>query len=169
MSPKPDVPERMRQSPDPKPDTVLPQDRGDVATDESDGSDEFQGTGYEYYLVGQDGTVRPDSEDEDEDGLSSLSIQDQVQALVAQAQSVQENLSPDVQNLISESVFRQTAEESFERIQIWADTDRNPDGQTDRQIEMDGEKVETIKNIMSSFSLPSTSIPSWITQESGSI
>ena len=24
-----------------------------MATDESDGSDEFQGTGYEYYLVGQ--------------------------------------------------------------------------------------------------------------------
>ena len=51
----------------------------------------------------------------------------------------------------SESVFRQTAEESFERIQIWGDTDRNPAGQTDRQIEMDGEKVEMIKTIMSSF------------------
>ena len=24
-----------------------------MATDESDGRDEFQGTGYEYYLVGQ--------------------------------------------------------------------------------------------------------------------
>jgi hypothetical protein len=169
MAPKPNIPEEMRKDKSLKcsevPVQVVPDD-----TDESDGSgDEAQGNGYGYYLVGQEGTVRPQSDEEDdqEDDMSGLSIQEQVQALVAQAQSVQENLTPQTQTLISESMARQRVEESMERIQIWTDTqtDAQTDKQTARKIEMDGQKVDTIKNIMSNFSLPSTSVPNWVSQE----
>jgi len=151
MSPKPEHPEHIRETP-----ALDKQDATQVvvAEEESDEDQEREGEGYGYHLVGQEPIVH---DGEDEDDMSHLSMEEQVRALVNQAQSVQENLSPAVQSQISESVERQRQEENREKAQVWKE-------EKAREIELSEDKVETIKNIMSNFRLSPTTLPSWASQ-----
>jgi len=153
MSPKPEQPQNISDQ--------IPIDKTSATVQEapaesSDEDAEEAGAGYQYHLVGQEPHAEGDIDDEDEDDISHLSIAEQVQALVAQAQSQPENLSPATQGFLAESSERQEAELRREKAEIWAEN------KLSRDIDLNEEKVDAIKNIMKNFSLPSSNMPTYL-------
>jgi len=133
-------------------DMQMPQIFNHSESDQSDDENEEENTNG-YVMISQDeGNIHGNAEEQ------SMSIQDEVAALVRAAQTDENNLSPDTQTLIAEAQESQRKEATEEMCKIWADSNSRGDS-----IKLDDEKVETIKTLMASIRLPS--VPAWASNE----
>jgi len=120
-------------------------------TEESDNSDDDAEVQNGYEMISQDdGGV-------DYEGDEGLTMEEQVAALVRAAHADQNNLSTETRELIQEASEIQRRETVEERAKIWSDIKPREDS-----IQLDDEKVETIKNLMSNIKLPQ--VPVWAAQ-----
>ena len=107
-------------------------------SEENDSDENEQNSGYE---------LLPQNEPEPE-------IEDSPQTLDEILRQIEP--SEQVQNLIQESQRNQIVEEVQERQAIFNDNQND-------SIEMNKDRVETIRTAMAGFQLPTSSIPSWAT------
>lgn len=105
-----------------------------------------------YEMISQD-----DGEVDDEEDDESLTMEEQVAALVRAAHADQNNLSTETKELIEEASVSQRREATEERAKVWSEVKPREDS-----IQLDDEKVETIKSLMSSIKLPQ--VPTWAAQ-----
>merc|ERR1719347_256231 len=92
--------------------------------------------------------------DEDDENLT---MEEQVAALVRAAHADQNNLSTETKELIEEANENRSREAVEERAKVWSEVKPREDS-----IQLDDEKVETIKSLMSNIKLPQ--IPVWASQ-----
>ena len=135
-------------------DMQMPQIFNNSESDQSDDENEEENTNTDgYVMISQDeSNIHGNAEEQ------SMSIQNEVAALVRAAQADENNLSPDTQTLIEEAQESQRKEVTEEMCKIWADSNGRGDS-----IQLDDEKVETIKTLMASFRL--SSVPAWASLE----
>eukprot|EP00090_Calanus_glacialis_P046028 TRINITY_DN8841_c0_g1_i1.p1 TRINITY_DN8841_c0_g1~~TRINITY_DN8841_c0_g1_i1.p1 ORF type:complete len:170 (-),score=66.62 TRINITY_DN8841_c0_g1_i1:118-627(-) len=116
-------------------------------SEDSDDDETPNTNGYE--MINQD-----DHGMDDEDDLEGLSMEEQVAALVRAAQTDQNNLGTETRELIEESNERQRREVVEESVKVWSEVKPREDS-----IQLDEEKVETIKSLMLNIKLPQ--VPVW--------
>ncbi|KAK7078468.1 hypothetical protein SK128_012656 [Halocaridina rubra] len=75
-------------------------------------------------------------------------------ALEDNGNHTEEYISLQTQNIVQESAIQRWHEENLEQAAIW---NANPSD----QLSLDGNKVEEIKAVMASFTLPQSAIPPW--------
>jgi len=105
--------------------------------------------------IGDHGYQMLQQNDEPDQDEESLSREEELAALVRAAQADAENLSDSTREMIEQSTARQRAEELSEAAAVWSsdnDTRNN-------SIELNDEKIETIKSLMSGVVLGN--VPSW--------
>jgi hypothetical protein len=112
---------------------------------ESDNSDEEAEIPDGYQMINQD-----DEDDEDE----GLTMEEQVAALVRAAHADENNLSTETRELIEEASESRRREVVEESMKVWSEVKPREDS-----IQLDDEKVETIKSLMSNMKLPQ--VPAW--------
>ena len=107
-----------------------------------------------YQIISQEENENVNQDYDNSNDEENISMEDQVAALVRAAHQDQNNLSDSTKVLIEESLEDQRKEASAEASNVWSKP--NPRNES---IELDDEKVETIKNLMTSIKLPH--IPNW--------
>jgi len=118
---------------------------------ESDDSEEEVDTTNGYEMINQDDLGLYD---DDEDENSGLSMEEQVAALVRAAQIDQNNLSTETREIIEDANESQRREVIEESVKVWSEVKPR-----EESIELDDEKVETIKSLMLNIKLPQ--VPAW--------
>ena len=121
-------------------------------TGDSDNSDDDVDIQNGYEMISQDDGGVDDEEDDE-----NLTMEEQVAALVRAAHADQNNLSTETKELIEEANENQSREAAEERAKVWSEVKPREDS-----IQLDDEKVETIKSLMSNIKLPQ--IPVWASQ-----